>query len=305
MGGDRLGLAFPSPYRPANPDYVPHYEERLENQTAHAEMWRHRPGLARGTVIGLHGFAMGNPRIDALALMAPALFAAGFNVVLLTLPLHGARSPAHARFSGQLLAAPSVPDLNESIAQSVHDTSALIAWIREQTDGPVGMLGLSLGGYISALMAGLRSDLAFVITIVAPVCLGDLAHRFMIDSGQYRDRSGAALSLEEFQAAYRVHCPLTYEPLVARERLLIVAGRGDRVVHPEHAAWLGRHWDYPPVVWFSGSHIAPFGRARVQERICEFLGGVTYAHARAQAGRASTHRNPARDRPAARMRISS
>lgn len=294
MGGDRLSLAFPSPYCPVHPDYARHYDERLENQTAHAEMWRHRPGLSRGTVIGLHGFGMGNPRIDSLALMVPGLFAAGFNIVLLTLPLHGARSPAHARFSGQLLAAPSVPDLNESIAQAVHDTVALLAWLRERDEGPIGLLGLSLGGYIAALMAGLRPDLAFVITVIAPACLGDLAHRFMMDSGQYQGRSDAALSREEFQAAYRVHSPLTYAPLVPRERLLIVAGRGDRIVHPHHAAWLGRHWGNPSVAWFSGSHIAPFGRGRVQDRICEFLDGVTYAHRRARAGRAGSYQAHAR-----------
>jgi hypothetical protein len=152
-------------------------------------------------------------------------------------------------------------------------------------------------------MAGLRPDLAFVITVIAPACLGDLAHRFMTDSGQYQNRSDAALSREEFQAAYRVHSPLTYEPLIPRERLLIVAGRGDRIVHPEHAAWLGRHWGYPPVAWFSGSHVAPFGRGRVQDRICEFLDGVTYAHSRASAGRAGLHHALAHGAAAPRLRL--
>jgi pimeloyl-ACP methyl ester carboxylesterase len=282
-GGDRIGLAFASPYRPANPDYTQRFDERLENHTVHAEMWRHPPGSSRGTIVALHGFGMGNPRFDAIALMVPGFFRAGYDVALLTLPLHGARTPRDARFSGQLLAAPGVSDLNESVAQAVHDTVALLAWLRERTTAPIGLLGLSLGGYVAALMAGLCSDLDFVIPIVAPVCLGDLAHRFMVESGQYRSRSDAALTREEFQAAYRVHSPLTYAPRLPPERLLIVAGRGDRIVRPEHATWLGAHWGTPEIVWFTGSHIAPFGRGMVQDRIRAFLVDVTSAHARAKA----------------------
>jgi pimeloyl-ACP methyl ester carboxylesterase len=222
--------------------------------------------------------------------MVPGLFKAGYDVVLVTLPLHGARTPRDARFSGQLLAVPSVPDLNESVAQAVHDTVALLAWLRERAAGPTGLLGLSLGGYIVALMAGLCGDLDFVIPVVAPVCLGDLAHRFMVESGQYRSRSDAALTREEFQAAYRVHSPLTYAPQLPPERLLIVAGRGDRIVRPEHATWLGAHWGTPEIVWFTGSHIAPFGRGMVQDRIRTFLDEVTSAQSRTKAERPMTGR---------------
>jgi len=47
---------------------------------------------------------------------------------------------------------------------------------------------------------------------------------------------------------------------VARERLLILAAHGDRVVASEHPRRLASHWDGPRTVWFSGSHLAPFGR---------------------------------------------
>jgi hypothetical protein len=77
-----------------------------------------------------------------------------------------------------------------------------------------------------------------------------------------------------------VHSPLTYAPRLPPERLLIIAGRGDRIVRPEHATWLGAHWGTPEIVWFTGSHIAPFGRGRVHDRIRTFLDEVTSAHAR-------------------------
>ena len=107
--GERLAITFPSPYQPANPAYAAEFGTFAENRVVHAELWRHRDVGPRPTVIGLHGFGMGHPTLDAAAIMAPALFAAGLDVALLTLPLHGARAPRRTRFSGQLFANPNVP----------------------------------------------------------------------------------------------------------------------------------------------------------------------------------------------------
>lgn len=58
------------------------------------------------------------------------------------------------------------------------------------------------------------------------------------------------------------------------ERALIVAGRGDRIVPPEHPAALSTHWGGAAIHWFSGSHLAPFGRARVIRRIDRHLRSI-------------------------------
>src|SRR5262249_42470917 len=86
-GAERLRLTFTSPYRPVNPAYAGAHDSFRENHTVYAELWRHRDARPRPTVIGLHGFGMGWPTLDGLALMASGLFAAGLDVALLTLPL--------------------------------------------------------------------------------------------------------------------------------------------------------------------------------------------------------------------------
>jgi pimeloyl-ACP methyl ester carboxylesterase len=269
-GRERAHLTFRSTYRPANPTFHAEHGRHHENHVAHAEVWRHRDEPPAATVVLLHGFGMGNPRVDAPALMAPALFAMGLDVVLFTLPLHGARSPGAARFSGQLFAVPNVVRINETIGQAAHDLAAVLAWVRARTDAPVGLLGVSLGGYVAALMAALAADLDFVIPVVAPVCFGDLAWRFMSASALYRGR-GAALDREEFRGAFRVHSPLAHPPLVGRERLLVAAARGDRVVPAEHSEWLRAHWGEPRMLWFAGGHFAPFGRGRLLAEIRRLL----------------------------------
>ena len=86
-----------------------------------------------------------------------------------------------------------------------------------------------------------------------------------VPQSPYRDNA-------ELREAYRVHSPLTHAARVARERLLILAAHGDRIVPAEHPRWLEAHWNQPRTIWFSGSHLAPFGRPTIRAAIRRFLG---------------------------------
>ena len=79
------------------------------------------------------------------------------------------------------------------------------------------------------------------------------------------------LGRDDLRAAYRVHSPLTYDLKLSTDRVLIVAGRGDRIVPAEHPQWLWEHWGEPRMHWFAGSHVAPFGRKKVFAEIRAFL----------------------------------
>ncbi len=232
-------------------------------------------GPARATVVALHGFTMGYPRLDGFALFAADLFRAGFDVALVTLPAHGARTPAGARFSGERFAMPRVDQLNAVVRQAAYEIITVANWLRAHSDAPVGLLGLSLGGYLSALLAGLRDDWAFVVPMVPPVCIGDLAFRFHGRSRRVRSDPSLAFSRDELRAAYRVHSPLAHPLRVPRERILLVAGRGDRIVPPEHPHALWRHWGEPSILWYSGSHVAPLPRRQIARRIVRHVEAAT------------------------------
>jgi acetyl esterase/lipase len=194
--------------------------------------------------------------------MASEWFAAGVDVVLVTLPFHGARTPPQAAFSGELFASWHVGRLNEAVRQSIHDLRRVVTWLRRTRPMPIGVVGVSLGGYLAALLAGLMDDLAFVIPIVAPVRLGAFPSALFARSRHAR-YAPPPLTASELDAAYRVHSPLSHPLAVARERVLIVAARGDRIVPPDHALDLWQHWGRPAIHWFGGSHVTPFRRAAV------------------------------------------
>jgi hypothetical protein len=247
----------------------------VENDTVCIEHWMHRGTPPRATVILLHGFSMGQAWVDAHVLMAAQWFALGVDVALLTLPFHGPRAPSGSRYSGELFASWDIGCLNESVRQSIHDVCLVKRWLVERTGAAVGLMGLSLGGYVSAVAAALCPDLAFVVPLAAPVCLVDLPVRLLA----LGEAGGLPLplSLDDLRRAYRPHCPLTYPLAIAPERALIVAGRGDQVVPPEHGYALWRHWSEPPIHWFSGGHTAPFRRDRIMARIAEHLRGLGLA----------------------------
>lgn len=263
-GGAIVGRRFATRYRPyGGADEEPGADGML------VEHWMHEGTRPRGTVLAIHGFSMGTPRIDAWALFAEGWFRAGLDVALLTLPYHGARTPRGARFSGQRFAETDPAAMHAAVRRAIYEIHVLRAWLRARTGQPVGLLGLSLGGYLAALTAGLVDDLDFVIPMVPPVCIGDLAWRFFSAS---RTRGAAsAYTLGELRAMYRLHSPLTYPLRVPRERALIIAGRGDRIVPPEHPHALWRHWGEPAIYWFSGSHLSPFPREPTVARAVRHL----------------------------------
>lgn len=258
--------------------YRPHGAEEREAKGAPGsgdrilvEHWMHEGGHPAGTIVCLHGFTMGHPRIDAIALFARKWFQNGLDVALVTLPHHGARKPSHARFSGEHFAVPHVARLSEAVRQAIYEIRLVTTWLRETTGAPVGMLGLSLGGYLSSLMAGLYDDLDFVIPMGPPVCIGDLAWRFLARSRYYARGLPPGFSQTELRTLFRIHSPLAHPLRLPRERLLIIAGRGDRIVPPEHPYALWCHWGEPEIHWFSGSHLAPFRRQRIVGAIVEHL----------------------------------
>jgi pimeloyl-ACP methyl ester carboxylesterase len=269
-GGTVMAREFTTAYRPYH-DSETVTADAPPTDRVLVEHWAHQPRRGRATVVALHGFSMGYPRMDAFALFAGPCFDAGYDVALVTLPFHGPRTPRDARFSGERFAVPRVERLNEAVRQAVYEIHVITGWLRQRTGAPVGLLGLSLGGYLAALMAGLRRDLDFVIPMVPPACFGDLAWRFFSQSRYYQNGQSAAFSREEMRAMYRVHSPLTYTRQVEKSRILILAGRGDQIVPPEHPHALWQHWDQPEIYWFSGSHLAPFRRGLLVAKILEHL----------------------------------
>lgn len=223
-----------------------------QNRTCHAWLLRRREPAP--WLVCVHGFGMGNPRHDLPAFRAKRLHRrAGLNLAFLALPVHGPRAPG--RFSGEKFMGFSPVDFVHAESQAVWDLRRLIGWIRSQDATQVGVLGISLGAYTSALLSGLEEGLACVIAGLPPADLIATGERLAGDLEQQVFRA-AGLDFDRDRAVHRVVSPLALRPRLERERRFIFAATGDRFVPVEQVRSLWLHWERPRISWCTGGHLS-------------------------------------------------
>ena len=113
------------------------------------------------------------------------------------------------------------------------------------------MTGLSLGGFTAAMLASVEDRLAFAIPNVPVVSLADLVLEWQPIGVLLRGAlSTMGMELSDARRLVAASCPLTYPPVLPPERLMIVAGVGDRLAPPKHSRLLWDHWGRCRIHWF-------------------------------------------------------
>jgi len=266
IGGARaIDLSFPSTYPTHLPEYRDEHARYAENLTAHAR-WYHG-GDRRPVVFCLHGWGGGAYWLEERAFVVPYLLRIGLDVMLFQLPFHGQRAPRQAPRSGALFPSAHVVRTNEAFGQAVWDLRALSAWLRVQGAPAVGVMGMSLGGYTTALWASVDPSLAFAVPMIPAVSMSALMWRHGKGSPQRRRAERMGIDQPLLDGVFEVHSPLARPVQLPRERLLVVAGRGDRITPPDQAEALWRHWGEPEIHWFAGGHLAQVGRGDAFRRV--------------------------------------
>src|SRR5207245_11204950 len=130
-----------------------------------------------------------------------------------------------------------------AMAQAAWNIRRAIRWIRATAgaETPVGLYGLSLGGYVAALVASLEEDLDCVIAGIPATDIPDLYRRHSSPALRRRALAAGALGPEAI-AVHSVVSPLVLRPKLPREGRFVFAGLGDRMSTAEQARRLWRHW---------------------------------------------------------------
>jgi hypothetical protein len=253
-GIDFEHLEFKSGYRPR--DEEPGRDRWLalrENRFAHAWVLRHRDG-PRPWLVSIPGYRMGHPAIDLSGLgAAHHHYDLGFNILIPVLPLHGPRA-AGSR-SGDGFITPDALNTIHAEAQAMWDIRRMLSWVRAEGAAGIGVFGVSLGGYNTALLASLERGLACAIAGIPAACFAMLLEthtpRFLLRLGE---RLG--LAWNDMRRIMRVVSPLAMRPKLAFDRRFMFAGLADRLVPPDHVRGLWEHWDRPRIAWYHGSHLS-------------------------------------------------
>ncbi len=269
-------LSFHSPYRPANPNLLDDYIYHHFNIKAHAQYWTHRSG-PRPTICVVHGFVASHYQFNSVFFDIPKLFNQGYDVLLYTLPFHGARKGPNAPFSGFDIFANGFSSLCESMAHAVYDFRVFLNYLEERGAPSFGVTGISLGGYTSALLAAVEDRLSFSIPIVPVASIYDAMQIwFPVNKVVNTALMLSGIDKNDVRHQLASHSPLTYKPVIDKERLMVIAGAGDRITPPQHSEAIAKHWGGAQLEYFPGGHVVHLQKRRYQKKIDEFFNKIGF-----------------------------
>lgn len=254
-------VAFSSGFRPRSIEPgADRWNTFSNNETVYVRLLRH--STPRPWVVCLHGFGMSGSRFELGPMWAHHFHhKLGFNVAVPALPFHG---PRKSDGNAELLSLDLAMTVH-GITQAIWDIRRLIRWLG--ADGsPVGVYGLSLGGFLTSLLAGLEPVDCVISSIPFVDVLDLMAHHG--PPAEYAPLLGSEHAREAFQLV----SPLALTPLVPADRRSVVAGQVDQLIPTKQSEELDRAWHPSPVHWYSGGHAGYVWSRRTRASITDFLG---------------------------------
>jgi pimeloyl-ACP methyl ester carboxylesterase len=272
LGTQIVDLSFRSDYVPFLAEGRDAYLAHTDNLTAHARWWTSDRG--RPTIVLLHGWGGGNFWLEARAFAVQYWLRHGYDVVVFQLPFHGKRG------TGKTPSWPSPNPVraNEGFGHAIYDLRALALALRARGTSAIGAMGMSLGGYTTALWASIAGTgdaggIDFAVAMIPAVSMARLMWRHGEDSPMRKRAANAGVTEDLLVDAFAVHAPLTRPVRVAHR--FVIAGRGDRVTPPSEARELAKHWGVD-VAWFDGGHLAQVGRGAAIRDVRRALGAAGF-----------------------------
>ncbi len=267
--GEVVDLSWQSGWRCVRDDQRGRFARWRENDTAHVRMFRHArregDGVARPTVICVHGYRAGTFTFEERAWGASWLYGLGLDVALFTLPFHALRAPAN-RKTTPLFPTADVARTNEAFGQSMWDLRRLSAWLRGRGASHVGAMGMSLGGYTVSLLATVDPTMDFIVPFIPLADLTDV----VVEHEALRGTVVPEGLIDAGKCALELVRPLSRKPLVSSDKVLVIGAEGDRITKRSHAESLAAHFSCELVV-FPGAHLLQFGRREGFSAIARFL----------------------------------
>ena len=235
-------------------------------EVAHVRVLRHDDG-PRPWLVFVHGAEQG--RLDDLfAFRAAHLHhRLGLNVAFPVLPQHGPRRDLGRSWPGF--------DLLGNVAtmvRAVSDVRSVVGWVADQQPISTAVLGMSLGGPVAALVAGLDPRVDAVAATVPMLDAHETIASHVVRTGSRGRQLARLLRAEPVHAVGTVVDPTALEPRCPPDRRLVVAAIGDRMTSVRAAQRLHQRWG-GSIHWHGGGHIGHLMSRDVRTAVKAWLRG--------------------------------
>ena len=243
-----------STFTPFLPEVAERYLSNVENRTARARLYL-GDASKRPAIIAIHGYMGGQWLLEEAQWPVAWLLRRGLDVALPVLPFHAGRAGARR-------GAPPLPSsdprlTNEGFRQAVSDIVALARFLRARGAPHVGVMGMSLGGFTTSLLATVaRGEIDFAMPMIPLASVADFAReQGRLGAGDQANEQHAAL-----ERANWIVSPLSRPLSIPKDRTLVVAAEHDRITPRAHAQRIADHFGCE-MMTISGGHLVQLGRS--------------------------------------------
>ena len=257
LNGFYQEISFDSHYEPRNPFIRQRYLNYQENRTGYLIRWIHGD-KPRKTVLCVHGFMMGAPREAERMFKIRKLFSRGLDVALCIHPFHWKRIAGLRAARRIYLTLGDSAFTSECVGQSIYDLNNVLLILNKSDIHDVGIVGASLGGYITAIFACLSHKPKFAAMMVPAISfMRPFSPRF------FYSRSPFDMNWQtNVRRIADFHSPLNLQPKISPDNILVVASRGDKICPFDLIEALQKRWNLTRCHYRTGGHWLVFDNLR-------------------------------------------
>ena len=235
-----------------------------ENNVAHGRLyrcgdnWQKRP-----TVILLHGWNdIINHRVR-YPLMTRQINRHGFNAATLVAPFHFERRPRQIGAWSNFLS-PDILRTVEAVRQAIAETRAFAEWLRREGCPALGLMGVSLGGWLAGLTIGRDATFSCAVLLV-PVARLD---RLVAEAAFCRGLQPAFEGQPDGASKLNL---MRHRPAIPKTNVLLIEALYDLFVPAETMEELWSAWDQPEIWRLRCGHISILARPGLYGRIIRWM----------------------------------
>jgi len=233
-----------------------------------AERWQELP-----TVLLLHGWNDAINHHFRFPCVARQCNRHGFNAATLEAPFHFQRRPRQLGAWGDFLC-PDMLRTAEAARQAVAETRSFAAWLRQQGCPAVGLMGVSLGGWLAGLTVCRDARFSCAVLLV-PVARLDR----LVEEAAFCHSLRLALNGQP-AGANKLNL-VEGRPAISKENILLIEAVHDLFVPAETMEELWRAWDCPDIWRRRHGHISVLAAPGLNGKIIRWMA----PRLRAQAGK--------------------
>lgn len=195
-----------------------------------------------------------------------------YNIYNYILPFHMDRCPKESLYGGEYFLSANVNRTLKSVQQSVSDIRALISYIKENSEGKVILIGLSLGGQVANLVAETEKDLDLLISLFYANDLSYTIHNSIPGKYIKRDFNKNNFNKDMLSNSWSIINPTLRKPLIKKEKILLVSGKYDKYVLGDDTNKLWESWNHPERYYYDCGHSGiVLCRRRIKNDILRFI----------------------------------